>query len=94
MFELRYLVSGTGRRPFERWFLGLDRAAAAKVTVALAKLEAGNFSNAKPVGAGVSEFEIDWGPGYRVYFGTEGEALIVLLLGGTKKRQSDDIAAA
>jgi putative addiction module killer protein len=68
--------------------------AAVKVTVALERMEEGNFSNAKAVGAGVSEYKIDFGPGYRIYFGMDGETVVILLCGGTKKGQQDDIAAA
>ena len=69
------------------------RPAAAKVSVALVRLGQGNTSNAKTVGEGVLEYRIDWGPGYRVYFGRDGETLVILLTGGTKKRQQRDIAA-
>lgn len=62
--------------------------------MALDRLAAGNFSNVKPVGAGVNELRIHFGPGYRVYFGRDGERIIVLLAGGTKKRQDQDIAIA
>ena len=57
-------------------------------------MEAGNFSNAKSVGKGVSEYRIDFGPGYRIYFAQDGAALIVLISGGSKKRQQHDIATA
>jgi putative addiction module killer protein len=57
-------------------------------------MERGNFSAAKSVGAGVSELRLDFGPGYRVYFGKDGERLVILLGGGSKKRQQSDIAAA
>ena len=57
-------------------------------------MEHGNFSNVKDVGASVLECRIDFGPGYRVYFGKDGDVLIILLGGGTKKRQQRDIAAA
>jgi putative addiction module killer protein len=72
----------------------LDSREAAKVTVAIVRLEQGNLSNTKGVGAGVKEYVIDWGPGYRVYFGQDGDALVILLAGGTKKRQHRDIEAA
>jgi putative addiction module killer protein len=62
--------------------------------MAVFRMEAGNFSAAKGVGAGVFELRMDFGPGYRVYFGKDGEKLVILLGGGTKKRQQDDIAAA
>ena len=55
------------------------------------RLEQGNLSNAKGVGEGVLEYRIDWGPGYRVYFGRDGEVLVILLTGGTKQRQQRDI---
>ncbi len=94
MLELRYYLTPAARSPFEEWFNDLDAAAAAKVSVALARLEQGNLSNAKGVGEGVFEYRIDWGPGYRVYFGRDGDVLVVLLTGGTKKRQQRDIEAA
>jgi putative addiction module killer protein len=62
--------------------------------VALARLEQGNLSNVKPVGESVLEYRIDWGPGYRVYFGRDGAVLVILLTGGTKKRQQRDIGTA
>jgi putative addiction module killer protein len=80
--------------PFRLWFDDLDARAAAKVTIALARLEQGNLSNVKGVGGGVLEFRIDFGPGYRIYLGREGDRLIVLLGGGTKKRQQHDIENA
>lgn len=92
--ELRYYQSSDGKSPFELWFSELDAAAAAKVSVALARLEQGNLSNAKGVGEGVLEYRIDWGPGYRVYFGWDGDVQVILLTGGTKKRQGRDIETA
>ena len=88
-----YLTS-EGKSPFEAWFLKLNARAAAKVTTALARLEGGNTSNVKSVGAGVQEYRIDFGPGYRVYFGFDGETLVILLAGGTKTRQQADIDSA
>jgi putative addiction module killer protein len=64
------------------------------VTTALTRLAQGNFSNVKGVGFGVFECRVDFGPGYRAYFGKEGERLVILLGGGTKKRQQSDIEAA
>ena len=91
---LRYYLRGDGRSPFEIWFSGLDAAAAAKVSVALVRLEQGNTSNTKAVGEGVFEYRINWASGYRIYFGRDGETLVILLTGGTKKRQQRDIAEA
>jgi putative addiction module killer protein len=87
-------LDADGRSPFANWFDDLNAQAAAKVTIALARIEQGNLSNAKSVGAGVLEFRIDFGPGYRLYFGREGDTFIILLAGGTKSRQQKDIAVA
>lgn len=83
-----------GKSPFGTWFLKLNAKAAAKVTTALARLEGGNTSNVKTVGSGVHEYRIHFGPGYRIYFGFDGETLVILLAGGTKNRQQVDIDAA
>jgi putative addiction module killer protein len=83
-----------GSSPFARWFSALDAQAAAKVATALYRLEQGNFSNVKSVGKGVSEYKIDFGPGYRIYFGQEGDELVILLGGGAKKTQDKDIRIA
>jgi putative addiction module killer protein len=94
VLELRYYLSPDGQSPFERWFASLEATARAKVTVAIARLEQGNTSNVKGVGEGVLEYRIDWGPGYRVYVGRDGTTLVILLTGGTKKRQARDIETA
>ena len=60
----------------------------------MTRLASGNFSNVKGVGAGLFEYKIDFGPGYRVYFGKDGECVVILVGGGTKKRQQNDIGAA
>ena len=88
-----YLDPG-GRAPFTRWFDGLNAEAAARVTTALYRLGQGNFSNVEGVGGGVFEYRIDFGPGYRIYFGKDGDALVVLLGGSTKKRQQQAIEVA
>jgi putative addiction module killer protein len=94
VIELRGYVDENGNKRFANWLEGLDAAAAAKVTITLTRMEQGNFSNAKGVGAGVYECRIDFGPGYRIYFGKDGDRLVILIGGGTKKRQQKDIAAA
>ena len=83
-----------GSSTFAKWFSALDAQAAAKAAVALYRLEQGNFSNVKSVGKGVSEYKIDFGPGYRIYFGQEGDELVILLGGGAKKTQQKDIQTA
>jgi putative addiction module killer protein len=92
--EVRQYIDRLGRNLFERWFDRLDDSTQARVTVALDRLERGNSSAAKSVGAGVSELRMDFGPGYRVYFGRDGERLVILLGGGTKQHQQADIAKA
>ena len=87
-------VRKDGTIPFEEWFDSLDPGAAAKVTGAMVRLGQGNFSAVKGVGSGVFEYRIDAGPGYRIYFGKDGAALVVLLAGGPKRRQDRDIANA
>lgn len=94
MIEIQEYLDTRGRSPFARWFNRLDAQAAAKVVTVLVRMENGNLSNSKSVGAGVLECRIDFGPGYRVYFGRDGDDLIVLLGGGTKPRQQKDINMA
>jgi putative addiction module killer protein len=93
MDVLEYLTP-KGDSPFGAWFDDLDPQAAAKVTIALIRIGQGNLSNVKGVGSGVLEYKIDFGPGYRVYFGKDGETIVILLAGGTKKRQQRDIEDA
>ncbi|MGO9201113.1 MAG: type II toxin-antitoxin system RelE/ParE family toxin [Limisphaerales bacterium] len=83
-----------GRSPFAEWFNGLDAVAAARVHRYIRRLGAGNFGSAKPLRDGVFELRMDFGPGYRVYFGREGRTIIILLGGGSKRRQDADIAGA
>jgi putative addiction module killer protein len=92
--EVLEYIELSGYSPYASWFDRLHPPAAAKVVIAVTRLSQGNFSNAKSVGGGVHEYKIDFGPGYRIYFGRDGERLILLLGGGTKKRQQKDIADA
>jgi putative addiction module killer protein len=87
-------LDAKGRSPFGRWFDRLPATAAAKVNTARHRMGQGNLGDVKPVGEGVSERRIDWGPGYRIYFGMDGADLVVLLGGGSKKDQQKDIAIA
>jgi len=93
MIRIEEYVSD-GISPFRRWFEGLDEQAAAIVTVAIERLSDGNTSNVRPIGEGAAELKINRGPGYRVYFGSDGKVLVILLGGGTKRRQHNDIEAA
>lgn len=92
--EVREFVDDKGIIPFDKWFNALNAQAAAKVAASLARLALGNFSNTKSISGGVYELRIDFGPGYRVYFGKDGEKIIILLGGGTKKKQNVDIKKA
>src|ERR1700722_7724642 len=94
MIDVREYLDRDGGNLYRGWFDRLNALAAAKSATAVTSLALGNFSNVKGVGSGVFEVRIDFGPGYRVYFGKDGERLIILLGGGIKKRQQHDINAA
>ena len=94
MIEIRQYVDRLGRNPFERWFEKLNDDIQVRIAIAFDRLERGNLSAEKGVGSGVQELRLDFGPGYRIYFGWDGERLVILLGGGTKRRQQADIAAA
>jgi putative addiction module killer protein len=97
LFPLSYKVEEyireDGTSPYEDWFMDLDTVAAAKIAIVKLKMEQGNLSNVKWLG-GIGEYRLDWGPGYRVYIGKDGDRLIILLGGGTKKGQQKDINRA
>jgi putative addiction module killer protein len=89
MFEIRQTVV------FEEWLDGLkDLRAITRIEVRLRRLSLGLLGDAKSLGDSVSEMRIDYGPGYRLYFTRRGERIVILLCGGDKKRQGDDIARA
>jgi len=94
MNEVKEYLCEDGSSPFADWFDGLNVQAALKVNTYLTRVGNGNLSNVKSVGGGVHECVIDWEPGYRVYLGKDGDKLIILLGGGTKKRQQKDIDQA
>jgi putative addiction module killer protein len=94
MIEVVQYETANGRCPFADWFDGLDSQTALKARTVIARMEAGNFGDVKPIGDGVFERRIGWGPGYRIYFGRVGKLLVVLLAGGTKRRQNADIKTA
>lgn len=91
--RLEEYIRDDGGNPYQKWFNGLDAQAAAKVTVAKARLELGNTSNLEWF-RGIGEYKIDWGPGYRIYLAKEGDALIILFGGSTKKDQQKAIDQA
>jgi len=91
---LQYLTA-SGRKPLAEWLEGLrDREARARISARLDRLSAGLLGDWKSVGGGVCELRIDHGPGYRVYYGQDGNTLILLLRGGTKRTQTKDIEKA
>ena len=94
MIEIREYRDRLGRIPFRDWFDNLDHEPAEKVTTALTRLALGNFSNVKGVGSGIFELRINLGPGFRIYFGKDADQIVILLGGGTKKRQQNDIQLA
>ena len=91
--EVLEYIKEDGSNPYKKWFDSLNAQAAAKVTVAKARLELGNTSSIKWFD-GIGEYRIDWGPGYRVYLVQDGKNLIILFGGGTKKQQQKDIKKA
>jgi putative addiction module killer protein len=92
--EVLEYLDESGQSPFAEWFDELDPKAAAKVNTAKTRLSLGNWSNVKGVGGGVYERVIDFGPGYRIYFGKDGDKVVILLAAGAKKSQPADIKIA
>ena len=91
----KFVVNIRRSGDFNKWFKELkDRRAVAKIDVRIRRLEQGNPGYVEPVGHGISEMKIDYGPGYRVYYKDIGEEIIILLCGGTKSRQQKDIEKA
>ena len=93
--ELRYYQTSVGEQPFVEWLQGLDdRQARTRIEARLARVAVGNLGDVEPVGEGVLELRIDWGPGYRVYFSRRGNVIVLLLCGGDKRTQQKDIKRA
>ena len=95
MFEIRHYVTASGTDLFARWLEGLaDRPARARIKTRIDRASLGNFGDCEPVGEGVSELRVDWGPGYRMYFARVGKLILLLLCGGDKRTQQKDIENA
>ena len=92
-YRVKELLLEDGNCPFTQWFESLDSVAAAKVRVAVGRIEQGNLSNVEWF-RGVGEYKIHWGPGLRIYLGKDGLKVIILIGGGVKKRQQQDIDQA
>lgn len=91
---IREYITQQGRNPFREWLKSLDLGVQARIQARALRFEIGNLGDHKNVGGGVWEARFDFGPGYRLYFGKDGVAVILLLAGGDKSSQSKDIAAA
>jgi putative addiction module killer protein len=95
MIEVRRFVTASGVDVVGQWLADLnDERARAKINIRIARMAAGNFGDCKSVGKGIFELRIDYGPGYRLYFARIGHAIVLLLCGGDKRRQSADIHRA
>jgi len=93
--KLLEYITEDGKNPFHKWLNSLkDRAARARIRVRLNRVRLGNFGDCKPVGKGVNELRVDYGPGYRIYYGKTETSIVILLCGGSKKTQSNDIQLA
>jgi putative addiction module killer protein len=93
--RVEYYETADGKAPFREWFAALrDRKAQARIDARLARVQLGNLGQCEPVGEGVMELKIDYGPGYRVYFSQVSTVLVLLLCGGDKRTQQRDIETA
>jgi len=97
-FDLKAYVTQSGSSPYDEWFSSLDAVTARRVLQNVLRMAVGNFANCKPIESlqvrGVFERVMDFGPGYRVYYGLDGATVVLLLIGGTKRTQRRDIAKA
>ena len=94
MARVVHYVAEDGTDYLDEWLQNQDTEIRARVQTRIDRIELGNFGDHKGVGNGVAELRIDFGPGYRVYYGLDNEKLVILLVGGTKKRQARDIKMA
>jgi putative addiction module killer protein len=93
--KVRHYATPYGKDVFDEWLTRLaDPRAQAKIAARINRLAVGNFGDCKPLREGVCELRIDWGPGYRVYYGFIGRVCVLLLCGGDKRKQSADIERA
>ena len=96
MFEIRTYQTADGSRPYDEWLDGISPAFAARIRKGVSRMEAGNFGDSWRLNSDVPIFErrFDFGPGFRAYYGRDGEAVVLLLCGGDKSSQRRDIAKA
>lgn len=93
-YTIEYYLAAANRKPFKEWVDGLDSVTRAKIRIRLDRVRLGNLGKNRPVGEGVYELKIDYGPGYRVYYALSGKTVVLLLLGGDKSTQGKDILQA
>ncbi|MEP7234525.1 MAG: type II toxin-antitoxin system RelE/ParE family toxin [Ignavibacteriota bacterium] len=94
MYEIKIYTKANGKSPFREWFNDLDRQTQIRVESRIDRLYLGNFGDSKAVGEGVQELRLHFGPGYRLYFSTIGKQIVLLLTGGDKSTQDQDIKNA
>jgi len=95
VLEVRHYLSRSGKDLFDEWLSELaDLRTQAKIAVRINRLAAGNLGNSKPLGGGLWELRVDWGPGYRVYYSMIGRECVLLLCAGDKRTQAADIDRA
>lgn len=93
--EIIYYQTLDGKIPFKKWYLSIkDSITRNKIDARITRLELGNFGHCNSIGHGLMELKIDYGPGFRVYFGQSGHNIIILLCGGNKNSQTKDIQLA
>ena len=91
---VRQYVTADGKRPFLEWVRSLAKPVGARIQLRVQRFELGNLGDHKSVGQGVCEARVMFGPGYRIYFGKDGDTIVVLLAGGDKGSQAKDITRA
>jgi len=94
VLEVRRYVTSSGKDVVGEWLSKLEPNARARIVTRIDRLSLGNFGDSKSLRAGVSELRIDWGPGYRLYYGMVGRTCVILLCGGDKRKQTSDIERA
>jgi putative addiction module killer protein len=94
IWRVREYVTADGKSPFREWVRSLAKAVGARIQLRVQRFELGNLGDHKNVGGGVWEARVMFGPGYRIYFGKDGDSIVVLLVGGDKGSQAKDIARA
>ena len=92
--QVKEYVTDRGVCPFREWLESLNITTKARIQAPILRFESGNLGDYQPVGSGVFEARLDFGPGYRIYFGVVTNNVLILLIGGDKRRQSKDIAKA